>query len=146
MDHMKPKRTGLRVVTRKGVHRDVRRAVLRFAVWLRQRDEFPARLTVYLCAADRVLSSAGERGVSFSSNRPRGTGAPAIHAATGDYSALRKRYGNREDALCVIVCEVAEHFVNYQNWWYDRGWSTTAVRRRSDALMREYAADVKYII
>lgn len=143
----KPRRMkGLRVVTRTGVNRDVRRAALRFAAWLRMKYEFPTRLTVYLFAEDHVISSVGEHRVSLFFEPKKKTGAPIIHVATGDYGVLRKQRGNRDDALCAIVCEVAEHFINYENWWFAHGWSKTTIGRRRDAVMRQYATDVEFII
>lgn len=145
-DRNEENRTGLRVVTRKGVHDDVRQAVLKFATWLRRHYDFPMRLTVYLFAEERISSSSGEYGVSLFFEPAKKTGDSVIYAASGDYEELIRKRGNRDDALCEIVCEIANHVVSYQNWVFNHNWSKATVRRRWKALMYAYATDVKHII
>jgi hypothetical protein len=140
-------RTGLRVVTRKGVHIDVRRAALKFAAWLRLHYDFPIRVTVYLYAVERLHSPPDEDIVSIFFQPREKNKEPLIYLATGDYEELVSEKGNIDDPLCsIVVTELAQHVINYQNWWFNHSWSKSKRTNRWEALVREYATDVKDII
>ena len=139
-------RTGLRVVTRIGVHNDVRRAVLKFASWIRLRYEFPIRLTIYLSGKEHICLSSGECGSSLFLEPFNKTDEPHITIAAGDYASLLKECGNRDDALCATVNSAVLHILNYQNWWFDHTWSKATIGRNRKKLLRAYATDVKFII
>lgn len=140
-------RTGLRVVTRKNVHNDVRRAARKFAAWLRLHYDFPIRVTVYLYSVDCLKSSSDEDVVSIFFQPLKRNKEPGIYLATGDYKELIKKLGNRDNALCsIIVDQIALHILNYQNWWFNHNWSKATCKKRRNLLIRNYATDIKYII
>jgi len=139
-------RTGLRIVTRRGVHPDVQRAVLKFARWLRSHYEFPIRVPVYLSSSEQVRTSSGELRPSLFFAPYEKTDEPYISIATGDYEALVCKCGNVDDALCSILYSVALHVLNYQEWWFEHGWSERSISQRRNNLIAEYASEVRYIV
>lgn len=142
----KRQQSGLRIIFRKGVHADVRKATVKFASWLRNKFCFPVRLTVCMCPEEWIQSRSGEDVVSMLFIPDDKKFYPDIRAATGDYGVLKKIRGDKSDALCAIIYEIALHVINYQSWWFKHNWSKATVRRRCHALMREYATEVKFII
>src|SRR5258706_16255070 len=90
-------RAGLRIRGERG-HPVVRRAVVRFAAWLRANYDFPVRVPVYLSPHDRVVTIDGSVGTaSFFAPWNRHV-EPYIRIATGDYPRERAERG-RDNAL-----------------------------------------------
>ena len=134
-------RTGLRIRGARG-HPEVRRALIRFAQWLRKQYEFPIRVPVYLLPGETFVTVEGKRCVaSFFAPWDRSE-EPYIRIATGDYLQLKRERG-RDDALAANIESMARQVVRYQHWvrtgeLLQRSPSTKAVR-----ILRRYSAAVE---
>jgi len=136
---------GLRIVSRKGVPPDVRRAILKFAAWLRLHYDFPIRLTIYLLPEEKVFSSSGEESISifFEPIEKTGKPYPYIKLATGDYQKLIQEGGNVYYALYTNVSSIILHVVQYFNWYYDKKWSKKQIQIQREKLLHVYVTDDK---
>lgn len=90
----KRQQTGLRIVVRKGVHDDVRKATLKFTSWLRKKTNFPVRLTVYMFSEEFIQSTSGEYFLGMFFVPDDKQCHPVIHLATGDFDTLKKKRGD----------------------------------------------------
>src|SRR5262245_11522701 len=107
-------RTGLRIRGARG-NAEVRRALVRFARWLRQEHAFPIRVPVYLHPQAYVETMHGRKSsASFFAPWDRGV-EPYIRIATGDYPSLKAERG-RDDALAAFITSLAHEIVHYQQW------------------------------
>jgi hypothetical protein len=130
-------RRGLRIRGGRG-NAVVRRALVRYARWLRTQFEFPIRCPVYLLPGEHVVTMHGQRcSASFFAPWDR-TVEPYIRIPTGDYAQLR-REGNRDDALAAYLASLSHEVLHYRQWVetgevWERG---VVVRART--LVQRYA-------
>lgn len=131
-------RTGLRVRGERG-HPVVRRAVIRYAVWLRTQFAFPIRVPIYLLPGPVLVTMHGVEGsASFFAPWDRRE-EPFIRVATGDYPQLRRERG-RDNALAAFLSSVSHEVVHYRQWVETgRTWER-GVERRAITLVNRYAA------
>jgi hypothetical protein len=129
-------RSGLRVCGGRG-HPVVRRALLRYATWLRANHAFPVRVPVYLLPGDTVITMHGDAGSAsfFAPWSPREE--PYIRIATGDYPRRRRESG-RDNALAGFICSLSHEVIHYQQWLstgevWERGVAVAAT-----AMLRRY--------
>ena len=140
------KRTGLRIVARKGVSSDVREAILRFASWLRVHYEFPIRVPVYVSSMNYVKTIGGEERPSIFFAPSKKSVEPYISVAAGDYDVLVDEQGSKENALCSILYSVAYQVLQYQKWYFETGWSEATLNRKQEQMLSAYASEVTYIL
>jgi hypothetical protein len=131
-------RSGLRVCGERG-HPVVRRALLRYAKWLRDNHSFPVRVPVYLLPGEAVITMHGDPASAsfFAPWNPRVE--PYIRIATGGYPRLRRQSG-RDNALAAFICSFSHEVIHYQQWLrtgkiWERGVAVTAT-----AMLRRYEA------
>ena len=131
---------GLRVRGHRG-HPEVRRAVIRFARWLRTIRRFPTVLPIYLLSSERVRTLDGKL-ASASFFAPSSlASAPYIRIATGDYPRLKRTWG-RDNALAAYLCSVAHELVHYDQWDAGSDLTERGVARRASDLVDRYAREV----
>jgi len=134
----KPQRSGgLRICGRRG-HPIVRRAILRFAAWLRLNYKFPVRVPVYLSPHKRIVTMHGTIATAsfFAPFEP--DVEPYIRIATGDYPDERRAHG-RDDALAGFLCSVAHEVVHYQQWIETGEMTERGVVVRASKMVDRYA-------
>lgn len=130
-------RQGLRIRGERG-HPVVRRAIVRYARWLRQQVEFPIRVPVYLRPEDEVITMHGGRAsASFFAPWDRAE-EPFIRIATGDYPALRRELG-RDHALAAYLCSLAHEVIHYRQWVETGAMWERGVARRAVSMVDRYA-------
>ena len=135
--------SGLRIRGERG-HPVVRRALIRFAVYLRGRYEFPVRLPVYLSSRERLLTPCGE-GASAAFWCPDDPdGKPSIRIATGDYPSWRAEIGNRDDALAGFLGSLAHEVIHYFQWLETGDTTERGVEVRATGMVRDYARTVAH--
>ncbi|NQT12279.1 MAG: hypothetical protein HQ582_06005 [Planctomycetes bacterium] len=140
----------LRAAQRKGIrirgHRgepDVRRALIRFARWLRKYYDFPVRVPVYLSPRERILTTHGQKvSASFFAPFDRDV-EPFIRIATGDYCALKEERG-RDNALAAFICSLAHEVVHYQQWLRTGETWERGVVRKATTMLRRYESTVEH--
>lgn len=124
-------------------HPEVRRALIRYARWLRKTYEFPIRLPVYLFPSETIITQDGDH-VSASFVAPFSRDVePLIRIATGDYSLLKRTRG-RDNALAAFLWSLSHEIVHYFQWLetgecFERG---VAVKART--MLRRYATEVDH--
>lgn len=115
----------------------VRRALLRFAKWLRTKYEFPVRVPVYLYPYEYIITGNGERvTASFFAPDDRDV-EPFIRIATGDYSDLRSESG-RDNALAAFIMSLAHEVIHYQQWIETGDVWEKGVVRAASRMLRDY--------
>ncbi len=108
-----------------------------FARWLRQTRPFPIRVPVYLCRRPHVVTVDGRR-ASASFFAPWDTRVePYIRVATGDFEALRRRWG-RNGATVSYLISLAHEVLHYEQWVQGRALSERGVPRRAGAMVKRY--------
>ncbi len=132
----KQRRDGLRIRGSRG-HPVVRRALIRFAAWLRLNYEFPVRVPVYLLARPYVNSQTGKCSASFFGPYSREE-EPYIRIATGDYKMMRSER-DRDDVLASYINSLAHEVVHYQQWIATGDMWERGVAVRAHAILRRYA-------
>lgn len=132
----KQRRDGLRICGSRG-HPIVRKALIKFAAWLRLHFDFPVRVPVYLLARPYVLSQSGAKcSASFFAPDSRDD-EPFIRIATGDYNILRSKR-KRDDVLASFINSFAHEFVHYQRWIATGDVWERGVARRAEAILIRY--------
>jgi hypothetical protein len=130
-------RAGLRVRGERG-NAVVRRAIIRYAVWLRQEFEFPVRVPVYLLPGKTVRTIHGNHvSASFFAPWDRSV-EPYIRIATGDYADERRRRG-RDDALASFLTSLSHEIVHYRQWIETGRIWESRVASEAVAITRRYA-------
>ena len=130
-------RQGIRIRGDRG-NPEVRRALVKFARWLRTQYDFPIRVPVYLLPTEEVITRGGETGsASFFAPFKR-TEEPYIRIATGDYMRLKRELG-RDDALAAFICSMAHEVVHYRQWVQSGRTSERGVSNAAGRLLRRYA-------
>jgi len=136
----KASRSGLRIRGER-VRPEVRRALVRFARWVRQEYDFPIRVPVYLHSAEYLTTRDGRRVVaSFFAPFDRKV-EPYIRIATGDYPKLKAQSG-RDDALAALICSFAHEVIHYQQWTTTGDIWERGEARRAVAMLDAYARAV----
>ena len=103
---MSCRRSGLRIVGARG-NPQIRRALIRFARWLRTEFGFPIRVPVYLLTRERVRTIDGRLcTASFFAPFSR-KDDPHIRIATADWSSAGADQG-RDNALAGYLCSLAK--------------------------------------
>lgn len=133
-------RRGLRIRGARG-HPVVRRALIRYAKWLRNYYEFPIRVPVYLFPSETIFTRDGERvSASFFAPYDRSV-EPYIRIATGDYPELRRLRG-RDDALAAFITSLSHEVVHYFQWIETGDIHERGVIGKADSMLLRYAAEV----
>jgi len=131
----KQSRDGLRIHGSRG-HPVVRKALIRFAAWLRLQFAFPVRLPVYLLARPYVLSPSGKCSATFFAPDSR-TDEPYIRIATGGYDVLRSKR-KQDDVLASFIKSFAHELVHYQQWIATGDVWERGVACRAGAILARY--------
>ena len=135
-------RTGIRIRGAR-CNLEVRRAIIRFARWLRVQYEFPIRVPVYLYLTDHIITMHGEKVVaSFFAPWSRKV-EPYIRLATGDYPQLKKERG-RDNALAALLQSFAHEVVHYQQWVATGEITERGVAQRARRMVSLYATTVEH--
>ena len=134
-------RSGLRIRGERG-HPVVRRALVRYARWLRDRYDFPIRVPVYLSGSPTLTTSSGEQVSAIFFAPYSRTVEPYIRIATGDYPELRAGR-SRDDALASFIVSLSHEVIHYQQW-IDTGETTErGVAQKAVRMLRAYAKCVR---
>jgi hypothetical protein len=129
-------RTGIRIRGARG-HKDVRRALIRYARWLRADFEFPIRVPVYLYPHSFLVTGDGrECSACFFEPYDRQV-EPYIRVATGDYPQLKRELG-RDNALAAFIVSLSHEVVHYQQWTAGITVSERGVAARAVRMLRAY--------
>ena len=116
----------------------MRKAVIRFACWLRTQFDFPIRCPVYLHPNEVIRTIDGKTGcASFFGPFDRSE-EPYIKIATGDYPQLRRERG-RDDALAAFLHSFAHEVIHYQQWITTGDHHERGVDRKAAGLVDRYA-------
>ncbi len=139
---VKKKRTGLRICGAKG-HREVRAALIRYALWVRKNYEFPIRVPVYLSPRERITTMHGtEASASFFAPWNRNV-EPYIRIATGDYSSLKKEIG-RDNTLAAFITSMNHELAHYWQWIETGDLWERGVERKAVSMLRRYELTVDH--
>jgi hypothetical protein len=130
-------RSGLRIRCEKGVDIEVREAILKFAIWLREQIRFPIRVPVYVKKTERIKNMYGEIVVATFFAPYDKTVEPYARISTGDYNELNERNGKYE-ALGAILHSMAHELAHYEQWVKDRPLSERTTTRRARQLLDRY--------
>ncbi len=133
-------RSGLRIRGDRG-NAVVRRALIRYARWLRANYEFPIRVPVYLLPSEFVTTIVGAKcSASFFAPFDQ-TIEPYIRIATGDYPALAAESG-RDNALASFIISMSHEVVHYRQWIETGDIWERGVARRAVTMLRQYEKSV----
>ncbi len=132
-------RRGLRIKFEKGVDPEVRRAILEFAVWLRQQVDFPIRVPVYVKKATQIKSKEGELVCGTFWEPDNKNVEPYIRVSTGDYYELIEKWG-KDNALASILDTIAHEIAHYEQWLKDKPSSCRSASNRARILIKKYSA------
>jgi hypothetical protein len=125
-------------------HPEVRRALNKYAQWLRKSYAFPIRVPVYLFPSRTIITQDGIHVVaSFFAPFKRDV-EPLIRVSTGDYPELKRSRG-RDDALAAVIESLSHEVVHYFQW-IEGGASAVSergVKVKARSMLRRYAAEVK---
>ena len=141
-EEQKPKRRcrprkGLRVRGQR-CDPEVRKAVIRFATWLRREYGFPVRVPVYLSPRLTIKTITGAI-VTASFFAPWDKCVePFIRIATGDYHALKRERG-RDNALASILCSLCHEVIHYNQWLSNKALKEDGIERKARRILRRYA-------
>jgi len=136
-------RSGLRIQGARG-HPVVRRALIRYARWLRVNYDFPIRVPVYLSPQARIIGFEGDLlTAAFVMIPGDHSYEPYISIATGDYPSLRKECG-RDDALAAFLCSLSHEVVHYRQWIETGDTWEQGVWNRAAAMVSRYASTVAH--
>ena len=130
------RRSGLRIAGARGPS-DVRRCLVRYARWLRERVDFPVRVTVYLSPRTVLATPAGalEHSILFVS--PDRRESPYIRIASGDYADLLRERG-RDNALAAYLGSLSHEVVHYRQWIERKPLTERGVDRKARAMVNAY--------
>ena len=134
-------RKGLVIRGQRG-HPVVREAFKRFAVYARERFEFPIRVPVYLGRGLNVRTRSGERVSAIFFGPYSRIVEPYIRVATGDYPELRKKMG-RHGALAVTLHSLCHELVHYQQWWTRTCMTERGAEVRATSMVKKYLEQVR---
>ncbi|MFH0945672.1 MAG: hypothetical protein V2A76_10780 [Planctomycetota bacterium] len=134
-------RKGLRIRGHRG-HPVVRRALIRYARWLRQNYKFPIRVPVYLSPHPTIRKQDGEE-VSATFFGPYDkTEEPYIRISTGDHALMRSERC-RADVLASYIVSLSHEVIHYQQWL--RGPTTErGVNRGAVRMLRRYEKTTRW--
>jgi hypothetical protein len=135
-------RRGLRICGARG-NSVVRRALVRYARWLRVEYEFPIRVPVYLFPSEYIITREGQQvTASFFAPFSRSV-EPYVRIATGDYAELSKQRG-RDSAIAAYMLSLNHELTHYWQWIETgKTWEKGVVRRAS-AMLRRYEASTRH--
>ena len=130
-------RSGLRIKGHRG-HPEVKKALIRFAKWLRKNYEFPIRVPVYLRPERQLINMSGEN-CSATFFAPWDMDVePYIRIATGDYEDEKSQEG-RDNALAGYLGSLAHEVIHYQQWLKDNNLHEKRVVPKASKIVDEYA-------
>jgi hypothetical protein len=135
-------RTGLRMRGHRG-HPEVRRALNKYARWLRKSYDFPIRVPVYLFPGDIIFTEDGLSAVATFFVPFERQVEPFIRMSTGDYPKL-KRLKGRDDALAPFLISLSHEVVHYFQWIEggEPAVSERGVKAKARAMLDRYATEV----
>ncbi len=111
-------RSGLRIRNEKDVDREIKRAVIEFAQWVRKHYDFPVRIVVYIKNRKLIKAMDGEM-VSATCFLPFSKEVePYARVSVGDYETVKEKRG-QDNALAGILCSVAHELTHYFRWLSD---------------------------
>ncbi len=142
-----PRRVGLRFRYEKSVDPEVKRAITKFAKWLRSEYCFPIRIVVYVKGAKTIRAIDGDQ-VSGTFFGPFSYfDEPYIRIATGDYRELENELG-RDSALASILLSLAHELTHYYQWINNLDLTLIGEERQAtryaDFILDEYAEVVDH--
>ena len=133
-------RSGLRIRGYRG-NAVVRRALIRYAKWLRLNYDFPIRVPVYLLPGEFVTTIDGNRcSASFFAPYDQYV-EPYIRIATGDYP-MRAAESGRDNALASFIVSLSHEVIHYQQWIETGDIWERGVARRAASMLRRYEKTV----
>jgi hypothetical protein len=135
-------RTGLQIRGNRG-NKEVKKAVVLFAKWLRKKYEFPIRVAVYLLPGEIFTTLDGKKVVA-SFRWPDKGDAVCIRLATGDFFDLCNEMG-KDEAVESVLLSFARQIVRYQNWCKTGKCTDQGVSRRSNKMLEEYCKSTEKI-
>ena len=135
-------RRGIRIRGQRG-NAVVRKALIRYASWLRSKYPFPVRVPVYLLPGETFVTVERETAVSSFFAPFDRSEEPYIRIATGDYPELRRERG-RDNALATYIFSSNRQLAYYRQWVRTgRIWSS-GVNKQAIILLREYEKSVDH--
>ena len=121
----------------------MRRALIRYAKWLRHTYDFPIRVPVYLSPKETITALDGDTGSASFVSAFDPDVEPYIRIATGDYPALRKKLG-RDNSLASFIISLSHEVIHYQQWSRTgRSWERGVIKK-SVTMLRAYELTVDY--
>lgn len=121
----------------------MRRALIRYANWLRDQFDFPIRVPVYLLRRRYVRKFDGEQASATFFAPFNRKAEPFIRISTGDFASIRSER-SRDDTLAAYLVSLSHEVVHYQQWIATgRTWEQ-GVRRKARAMVRRYAETVAH--
>lgn len=125
-----------------GVHKEVKRACVAFARWLRKEYCFPFSVHVHIKATEKILNRKGEFVLSTCWLPDYKEYHPYIRMATGDYEQLLLQWG-QDNALASILEDLSYELTYYFQWINDIKQTVKQERaqahRCAKAIIRRYA-------
>ncbi|WP_312475706.1 hypothetical protein [Neobacillus sp.] len=132
-------RNGLRIRCEQGVHPEVKRACLEFAIWLRKEFEFSIRVVVYMKKDYQIKNKFTKELVSATFFAPFDKREePNIRIATGDYRELFEENG-QDDALAAILGSIAHEMGHYYQWIDDLELDEEGAENNREYMLDLYA-------
>ncbi len=109
-------KSGLRLFIDKDVDADVKFAVKQACKWLRQKFDFPMRVSVYVKSSDLVGATDGDMVYDFFCWKSDRDDPPYITIATGDYRKRCENSSSRDDELAAIILALFNELSHYRQW------------------------------
>jgi hypothetical protein len=124
-------------------HPEVRRALNKYARWLRKYYAFPIRVPVYLFPSDSIFTRDGLPAVATFFAPFKRQVEPFIRMSTGDYPKLKQLRG-RDDALAPFIVSLSHEIVHYFQWIEggEPAVSERGVKVKARSMLHSYAAEV----
>jgi hypothetical protein len=118
-------------------HPEVRKCLIRFAVWLRKEYRFPVRVNVYLSPHCFITAKDGDKCVGTIWIPDSKEEYPYIRIATGDYEDRKKEEG-RDNALACDILVLCHELIHYWQWLdQDTMWEQ-GVNQKAKKMLRLY--------
>lgn len=135
-------RRGLRMRGARG-RPEVRKALIRYADWLRKNYEFPIRVPVYLSPREELVSLNGELASATFFGPYDQNVEPYIRIATGDYPE-RRRLNGRDIAIVSYMVSLSHEVIHYQQWVRTGDMSERGVVVKARAMVQAYIDEIRW--
>lgn len=130
-------REGIYIKNEVQVNFNVRRCLIEFGKWLRDKKDFPVRLVVYVKKNYRFRASNNEL-VTASFFAPYDKNVePYIRIATGDYDELLDEFGLGY-TLSLYLLSMAHEIAHYEQWIDDKPFSECEADIRAEKIVESY--------